>query len=1218
MVLYKRKQVHFVRPPPVPLDLDTQIYVIPQTKEWFLEYDDYVNRLDYYHRRKFVCEITGNSCLTFFEAYDSENKEIKDVESNSPEALREHILRFLQFNRISRLDQLVDKVYLVFKNEYFPGEEIFVKVLTGKAENTESGDTPSVSSRKQRGTIREKVQYANPSDTKYLVSLMSDGSQIIATNNQISRDRNHFTKWLIKTFVKLSVTRSHKVGAPWVVKQKYAKKYRIPSEYPEDLKPFASTTPSGEILYEEEAKKPKSPAPQQTPEASATKVKKQKAPKAKSLKKKATINAAKAMDNIEIITVDDVKEPKQLIKDGPRRRFAPYHLPPLVRKELDDHEQLSLSSIQPSKKTMINDLQLNFDIQAPRPVPNTLHLSEHAIELKDSAAKQLEEDIEEDEKEVADQMDTKSKTPQQLSVEKKIDSMKHELSTLSTGTLRCVQEALECWAFLNIYHLVFNLDTFTFDDFLCAMSWNAQQLEDQGRCELLDEIWCAVLSGFISNQIPTGKDANRDDSDYENLFGLQVSLPPRISLLHPNVQKGDVDEGDDDARGSDSEDEGKTLKSEDDASDNESGSDSPKLKAKAGKQNGSADGADETAADNESEEEKDEADNEESDDEEEEDDEPKEHLAHQVKNYRGTKWHDRLRKRNFKDGNWQVILLGVLSMVDYVPAYEETIQSVYRALAPILVLPANASTVLTQFYSSMSLDLRIKALHILTSLLINGSLVRSYIDDCLESSTSLRRTRLDVIRDYRDALGTATRAHTAIFEKLFEAYDKNIDSEMWSNFNRKKPRFHTKGYSLTEYEQSLFDSDEEFKKFWNQRDEYIEKIKIFKEDLRKVETRLTEIDCQRVRLLGKDRHFNRYWWFENNGLPNLHFSSGMDEEEDGDPAEADDYDVDDKEDVQEETYLMGRLWIQGPSIADVTLNLSLTSDEMKSLSGAQKSEDSPVKKEDDESKVEESEMHDFQDGGSPVKVMNFDKLPQSYKDTASKFGIHFDHSEISVNGSCVIDRLGAIPETHDATDLTPMHRKLIEEAPCPLTAGDDWRYYDDQESIEKLISWLNPWGVRESSLKKELVRVKDALITSITARRKALWLDDVPKTENQDLDAQVEAVENKIEQLKSGTVSDKSEDEGDAVNGSRKRPNRLSSGRPAKRQKTTEETIKTGTLEELGELQTKLINDKESKRNENQVNRVLEWVNSKANDAFDKTLYDGGDKAKPRPRKARK
>lgn len=1198
----------------MPKQLDTEIYVIPQTKEWFFEYDDYINRLDYYHRRKFVCEITGNSCLTFFEAYESENKEIKDVERNFPEALREHILRFLQFNRISRLDQLVDKVYLVFKNEYFPGEEVFVKVLTGKPENPETGEAPSVSSRKQRGAIREKVQYANPDDTKYLVSIMTDGSQIIATNNQISRDRNHFTKWLIKTFVKLSVTRSHKVGAPWVVKQKYAKKYRIPHEYPEDLKTFASTTPSGEILYEEDLSKLKSPTPQVTPEVASSKSKK--VSKNKSLKKKATLNAAKGMDNIELITVDDIKEPKQLVKDGPRRRFAPYHIPPLVRKELDDHDQPSLSSIQPSKKTMVSDLQLSFDIQNAKPIPSELLLPENAVDLQKEASENLSEHLKELEKEVEDQMDTKNKSPEQLHTEQSVTSIKKELANFSTTNLRYVQEALECWAFLNIYHLVFNLDTFTFDDFLCALSWNSKQLDEHGRCELLDEIWCAVLSGFISNQIPTGKDANRDDSDYSNLYGLQVSLPPKTSLLQPQPKKGEVDNADDEARGSDSEDGGKTLQSEDDASENESGSESPKVKTKSQKQNGSikkSDGDDEVESKDDKE--KDEG------EESEEEEEPKDHLAHQVKNYRSTKWHDRLRKRNFKDGNWQVILLGVLSMVDYLPAYQETINAVYRALAPVQIQPANASTVLNQFYSSMGLDLRIKTLHILTALLINGTLVRSYIDDCLDQSTSLRRNRLDVIRDYRDALGMANKAHTTIFEKLFEAYDNNTNPDFWSGFNRKKPRFHTKGYSLNEYEQSLFDSDEEFKSTWQQRDEFIEKIKTLKDELKKVETRLTEIDCQRVRLLGKDRHFNRYWWFENNGLPNLHFSSGMDEEEDGDHTDADDYDDDEKEDVQEETYLMGRLWIQGPSVADVTLNLLLTPEEMKAISDSVADDKDAVKKEGTEEVQEEPpkiEVHDFQDGGAPVKVMDFSKTPSGYKEMATKFGVEFDKSEIRVNGTTYIDRLGALPETQDASDMSPIHRKLIEEAPAPLTDGNDWRYYDDEASIDKLISWLNPWGVRESGLKKELIRVKDALLTSITARRKALWLNGVPKNENDDINTQLEAVENKIEQLKAGVVNDGPEEEDDVIIGTKKRTNRGSSGRPSKLQKTPEETLRTGTSEELSELHEKLVHDKQNKKVENQVNRVLEWVNSKAKDAFDKTLYEGGDKAKPKPRKARK
>ena len=42
--------------------------------------------------------------------------------------------------------------------------------------------------------------------------------------------------------------------------------------------------------------------------------------------------------------------------------------------------------------------------------------------------------------------------------------------------------------------------------------------------------------------------------------------------------------------------------------------------------------------------------------------------------------------------------------------------------------------------------------------------------------------------------------------------------------------------------------------------------------------------------------------------------------------------------------------------------------------------------------------------------------------------------------------------------------------------GLDWRYYDKPEDITKLISWLNPWGKRESLLRKELSLVKSHYI----------------------------------------------------------------------------------------------------------------------------------------------
>lgn len=49
-----------------------QVWVIPETNEVFTDYEPYLQRMDFYKQRRFICEITGHSGLTFFEALRSE------------------------------------------------------------------------------------------------------------------------------------------------------------------------------------------------------------------------------------------------------------------------------------------------------------------------------------------------------------------------------------------------------------------------------------------------------------------------------------------------------------------------------------------------------------------------------------------------------------------------------------------------------------------------------------------------------------------------------------------------------------------------------------------------------------------------------------------------------------------------------------------------------------------------------------------------------------------------------------------------------------------------------------------------------------------------------------------------------------------------------------------------------------------------------------------
>ncbi|KSA01527.1 uncharacterized protein AC631_02748 [Debaryomyces fabryi] len=1179
--------------------------------------------MDYYHRKKFVCEITGNSCLTFFQATESEAKEIQEVEKNFPEALKEHILRFLQFNRITRLDQLVDKVYLVFKNDYFPGETIILKgsILNGQAE----------SGTRQRGTIKEKIQYSNPSDgllTKYLVVRANDQKQAIVINEKISRDRNHFTKWLIKAFIKLTMTRSHKVGAPWVVKNKFAKKYRINQKYPDDLVHFQSSTPSGDIIYEGD-ELPSAVA--DAPNGYRKLIKKSAAPSSKNLKKKAALNS-----------ILDEPPPVTAQEDDIKRRLPPHHMPDIL-SEAD--EEINKSSPQPayptSKKLTVSDLNLKFNLQYSKPIPEVLNVPENAKSWNGHLIQKHKEE---------------QKTDERLDPELGL-----EIKRLGIRSVKSIQDALESWVFLNVYHTVLKFDTFTFDDFIYAMGWTHDQFEKIGRCELLDEIWCAVLGAIVSNEAPKNKSLKLDS---DVIYGLQITLPPENSYIN-SPSKDDNDVGIEE-RGSDSDNEENILKSEDEADNDESheslemtngNKDDAKIKTEQGvKLDDENDGDDE-----EEEEEEDNDENNENGDSLNEDDD-REHNAYIVMNYRNIPWHERLRKRNFRDGNWQCILLGVLSLVEYVPAFKPIINKVYRILAPV-DMPATTSTVMNQFYDDLDIDLRLQVLNILVSLLMNGTQVRNYIDECLDSSTVLRRNRLDNIRDYKVAYDLAQKLHVEIHEKLTDAKEatenaksksksksknklKGKDSQSTPNPDsnkRRMPRLNLQAFEMSEQESKLAESDKGFKDLCDQRKETLLSIEKYKQAKRQLEKQLNEIDCQRVKLLGKDRLYNRYWWFENNGLPTLHSNTNdVDDNDDDDNAapnmnnDEDDEIVEDENAVLDETYLMGKLWVQGPSDDDLRIHFGSSLEDVDKYHNLYLNYEQELEKfykcNNDQGESGEDSKQSIKE---PFKQMDFNKLPLGFRSMSSEmFGLSFESNQVtrtledSIEKDIVIDHLGGLSVTSLTNYLTPLQRKILEENPDPLFSGSYWRFYDKPEQVTKLIEWLNPWGERESLLRKELLIVKEAIVQSMAARRKALSLDQ-QEAKELELENNIRQITEKLKSLgkdvnslsnlnEEGVGKDDTE-ENDDENDEDEDELRLGRNKrlrnqplPTKRQKTKSfsDVIGSDNVNDLSKVYTDLLNELQESKEEKELSRVLEWVNSKAIDKFDRSLYEGGDRSK--------
>lgn len=1154
MVLYKRKKVIIDTNKALPEDLSKEVFYIPKTKEWFYTYEEYLSRMDYYNQNKFVCEITGNSTLNYFKALESEKREIESVEKKFPEALKEHILRHLQFNRTTRLDHLVDQVYLIFKEDFFPGEVVFIK---GTSEA--GGDTGS----KQKGIIKEKIQYSNPVDgltTKYLITKIDDKQQLILTSEKIFRDRNLFTKWLIRAFIRLTVTRSNKIGAPWVAKDEFAQRFRIPQEYPEDLKHFelSSKNKNASAKKEEGNKK----------------------------------DTKKSSDTKKATKEDKAKLKQKGISEGELKRklYPTLHLPQSLEIMVDKKEPIPQPNTLPGKKFITDDLSIKFNLQHPKSIPDILFVSANA----------------------------------------------KGILKVSSGFSRLdkVQEALECWTFLNVFHNVLKLDTFTLDDFIYAMGWNYDQFVNIGRCGLLDEIWCAILNAFVPSQSKNKGNVKNEDVDNVQLL---VNLPQSEDTENSNVDDLEAPS----QANSDFFNEKQNSNPEERVNEKES---SPDANSDLHIENGTAFRSEtrkriHANLDNEDMSVEDDAEGAGAE---------VEHNAYEVMNFRNVSWYSSLQRRNFKDGHWQCILLGILSKVEYVSSFREDIDKVYRVLAPS-DKPATPSTVLNNFYENMDINLRLRVMHILTSLLTDGKAVREYINNSLEFSTTLRRNRLDVIKDLKNAMTNAQDYNLKMYEIVSDkdsakASDKpklnsknntspakktsessqDTAEDPQSELNKKRIKLDVNAFEMTNEEKAVAAKNKRFRDLWKNRKDTLVQADNCKKSKVEIERQLNEYDCQRMKLLGKDRFFNRYWWFENNGLPTLR--TGFNNEDEDDNQEEEEKESEEL-DMLNETYLVGKLWVQGPCNDDLKNNLRITLEETNYLSeklapmfegntniatiGSQNLVHDTKKKKDEKFR----EM-DFSYLNQDAEQVIFDHFDLKFRSD----GI-FKVSKYTKKEECVVDKYGGL--VSDLSTLLPMQRKVIEELPQILLNGSCWRYYESESQIEQLIRWLNPWGSRESQLRKELISAKDSIICSIKARRKALLLDeDLSEVTLESSDEQhheniqspdghtdEKGGEDLLDDNAVGKENDVS-DNGD-LNDERKR--HLSpKEEQSKRQKFNKESLQ---YTDKSMYPSSALTKTQKKREELELGRVLEWVNLKCIQEYDRSHYEGGQKTKGRPPK---
>lgn len=236
-VYFKRKSVPVPQPTHLPTDPTCPVWVIEPTLEYFVSYDKYLERMDFYNQKRFICELTGTSCLTFLEALAMEARESELIVKSFPEALREPILRHVQFSTMSRLDQLVDRIYVKMQHEYYPGETVYYRFRDHKT----------------KCVVKERAAPAPGSDPaaepEYFLQMTKDlvsPSQTPAS--KLSRDRRAFSKLTIRTFIKHAASRENWAGAPWIVRPEYVAQYDLPNEMPASIKLLVDQRSSGSAI----------------------------------------------------------------------------------------------------------------------------------------------------------------------------------------------------------------------------------------------------------------------------------------------------------------------------------------------------------------------------------------------------------------------------------------------------------------------------------------------------------------------------------------------------------------------------------------------------------------------------------------------------------------------------------------------------------------------------------------------------------------------------------------------------------------------------------------------------------------------------------------------------------------------------------------------------------------------------------------------------------
>ncbi|KAL2188676.1 hypothetical protein L209DRAFT_763357 [Thermothelomyces heterothallicus CBS 203.75] len=932
MVLFKRKPVQFLPVPEIE-DEDQEVWHIPQTGEIFLTYEDYLHRMDFYKQKRFICTISGHSGLTFFDALESELAGAAEVDQAFPEALKGPILRRVQFQTVSRIDTLVDQLYDEFKNDYYPGEAVTVHILGGE---------------RLQGVVRDKTRFGSkvlpdgtltPPFSRYFVSLDErPDEEAVVDDSHIFRDRKVFTKAVLRSFIKKTVTREAWNGAPWLVKHDVAEKYHIDTRIPPHLRYDNKLLERKQLQLQKKASQfdptmvtptPVSPTGLKLPELKpAPKSHKSKAQQAFQAQQHAIKGKHSTFGGHEPGSFVHLPLPGNPFQFP--MSFRGQVPPPVVR-------QREPTPPPPPPKYPIEDLQVE---------PRKLVRPQLKYLCRDTPV----------------EVQPDSKSPQSDKIRMK-----------SVGPL------LETWDTLNVYCEIFKLDSFTFDDFVETMLVASAETPVQ----LFDEIHCAVLKILVDSEAEGGK--------------VQIQLP-ELEEEDEEEEEQEEEEEEEDEEEEQEENAARTPEPEPQPS----GRATRRSVARAEAERLAAEAA---AAERELRE----AEN-----------APKHRAEELLRDY---DWIEHLRKRDFREGGWQMIMVGLLHHLSRNERLHASCEELLQQLVPTDIEPSQETV--RQRYSVLDVNYRVQALQIICMLTSETKAVRGYMEDCSETMTAYRKEKIEwqrkrkqliedlkALNDQRKILLPDNLPPSPPLEPVKTNGDVKMSDveDLPANTSDEVPDTDEDGPTRklrrandraaerkrkAEKEQERKEKAEAAAKMPKQSKQFQRVLKDIqkKEDeiaecereIAVIDNDLREADCPRTRVLGKDRFWNRYYWFERNGMP----YGGL---PDSSTAWA--------------GYANGCIWVQGP---------------------------------------DELEREGY-----------IDMAPEYQDEYKAKFGM-------------------TVPE-----------RKKMEEGTTSVFNAFQWGYYADPEDVDALLAWLDPRGFNELKLRKELVNYRDKIVTNMENRKKYL------------------------------------------------------------------------------------------------------------------------------------